>query len=398
MLTLMLESLLQEYRTRRLARFTVWALAYGAALWLADRLTRSSGGVPGVLWFLFWCCALVAGFYYLGRLFGYVRSRVLWRLRRRLVVAYIFIGVIPISLILVLVFLGAFIINGQFAAFLVVLKLRDHFDEIGQVNRVALDEARFTGEKSPQAMLARIEKFYVTEMIEHAKSYPGLTITLRLGNTARAFLLNGQPVNDPVTIPNWLEGEEFAGVVVDNGQIALRSMERTQTAAGKLTVVLSQPLTPELLDLVGEGIGPVGVLTMRPAGANLPGPTTRTSNGTFVQTGTVRSKSITLPEPENLFDFTVYGMYSLDPILWSGEKEEKAIAPALVYVFSRILALNGKLLATLGDYSQRVVYLFKAVLIFFLVIAGVALLIGVRLARSMTLALWPPRRQERRKK
>ena len=31
------------------------------------------------------------------------------------------------------------------------------------------------------------------------------------------------------------------------------------TPAGDLTLVLSQPFTPELLDLVGEGIGPVGV-------------------------------------------------------------------------------------------------------------------------------------------
>jgi len=251
MLTKGLEHLLHEYRTHRLARFTAWVLAYGAVLWVADRLTRIAGGVSGFFWFVFWVCALVSCVYYLIRLLRFVRSHLLWRLRRRLVVAYILIGVVPISLILVLVLLGAFIINGQFAAFLVVHRLGDHFDEIEQVNRVVLHEARFTGEKSPGALLARIQKFYVTEMIEHAKSYPGLTITLRLGDVAQAFLLDGEAVSDPGTIPSWLEGEEFAGVVIDNGQIALRSVERTQTPAGRLTVILSQPFTPELLDLVG---------------------------------------------------------------------------------------------------------------------------------------------------
>jgi sigma-B regulation protein RsbU (phosphoserine phosphatase) len=383
----MLDILLQEYRTHRFARFTAWVLAYGAVLWAMDRLTRATGDVDQLLWAIFWVCALVSGFYYLRRLLGFIRSRLLWRVRRRLVVAYVLIGVVPISLILVLVFLGAFIINGQFAAYLVVLRLRDRFDRIEQVNRVVLHEARFGGEKSPPAMLERIRNFYVTELVDYTKSYPGLTITLRLDNAVRAFLLDGEPVTDPVTIPSWLEGEEFAGVVIDNGQIALRSMERTQTPAGRLTVVLSQPFTPELLDLVGEGIGPVAVLTTRLAGPNpqLPqGISVQNSKGLFVQTGTVNSKSVNLSQPQNFFDFTVYGMSSLDPILWGGEREEKAVAPALVGVASRIMPLNGRLLAAMGDFSQTLVIIFKVVAIFFVVIEGVALLMGVRMTRSMT--------------
>ena len=38
----------------------------------------------------------------------------------------------------------------------------------------------------------------------------------------------------------------------------------SETPAGDLTLVLSQPFTPELLDLVGEGIGPVGVELYKP--------------------------------------------------------------------------------------------------------------------------------------
>ena len=141
------------------------------------------------------------------RLLRFIRSRLLWRLRRRLVVAYILIGVVPISLILVLVFLGAFIINGQFAAFLVVLRLRDHFDEIEQVNRVVLHEARYGGEKSPPALLDGIRKFYVTELVSYTKSYPGLVITLHLGNETRSFLLDGEPAENPAAVPAWVKGD-----------------------------------------------------------------------------------------------------------------------------------------------------------------------------------------------
>jgi sigma-B regulation protein RsbU (phosphoserine phosphatase) len=369
-----------------MARFTVWALAYGAALWVADRLTRAAGGVPGLLWLVFWVCVLVGAVYYLGRLLGFVRSRVLWRLRRRLVVAYAFIAVVPILLIVLLVTLGAFIINGQFAAFLVVLRLRERSDEIHQVNRVVLREASFTGEKSPQVVLDGIRNFYVTELVRHTSSYPGLVITLRLGGATRSFLLDGKPA-DPVTVPSWMKGEEFAGIVADDGLLALRSVERTRTPAGDLTLILSQPITTELLNLVGEGIGPVGVVTTEPVRANAPlrpGLRVETPRGTYAQKSAINSTSVKVPEPANLFDIAVFGASSLDPILWAGNREEKAVQPAFVYVTSRIGALTGQLLATLGEYSQIYVYAFKTVAIVFLIIEGAALLIGMRLTRSIT--------------
>jgi sigma-B regulation protein RsbU (phosphoserine phosphatase) len=380
--------LLEEYRTRRWGRFTAWVCAYGAALWVVDRFYRASGGAPALLWAVFWICALVAGVYYLARLLRFVRTRLLWRLRRRLVVTYILIGVVPISLIVLLVFLGSFIINGQFAAFLVVLRLRDHFDEIAQVNRVVLHEARYGGEKSPPLLLQQIQNFYVHEMSDHAKSYPGLAITLYLGNESRSFLLNGQPATTPSPVPRWITGAEYAGIVTDQGRLSLRSMERSRTPAGDLTLVLSQPLTPELLDLAGAGIGPVGIVETKrvdaPTAAASTGIRVDSAGGSYVQSRSVSSQSVRIPDPVGRFDFEVFGASSLDPVVWGGDREEKADAPAIVYVTSRIVALNGRLLATLGDFSQIYVFLFKTVAVIFLVIEIAALFIGVRMTRTMT--------------
>jgi sigma-B regulation protein RsbU (phosphoserine phosphatase) len=388
MLTKGFDLLLHEYRTHRLARFTAWVLAYGAALWVANRFTRASGGVPGLLWFVFWVCALVSGFYYLIRLLRFVRTRLLWRLQRRLVVAYVVIGFVPISLIVALVILGAWIINGQFAAFLVVLRLRDHFDEIEQVNRVVLHEAHYGGQKSPPAMLDGIQKFYVTELANYTTSYPGLVVTLHLGNVTRSFYLDGKPADNPATVPSWVQGGEFANIVADHGELALRSAERTETPAGDLTLVLSQPFTSALLNLVGEGIGPVDVLLTKQvdpraaAGAKII--FNSGSEGAYVPGNSIHSQSVKLPDPANFFDIEVHGASSLDPILWGGDKQEKSSAPAFVIVSSRIFALNNRLLATLGDYSGIYVFVFKALVIILLIIEGVALIIGIRMTRSMT--------------
>ncbi len=370
-----------------MAQFTAWVLAYGAALWTTNRLTRSSGGVPAVLWFIFWACAVVSSVYYLGRLLRFIRYRLLWRLQRRLVIAYILIGVVPISLVLLLAFLGGYIINGQFAAYLVILRLRDHFDEIEQVNRVVLHEARFGGEQSPSVLLDRIQRFYVTQLSDYQRSYPGLIITLHLGGVTRSFLLDGTPARNPGAVPSWITGEEYANIVIDHGQIELRAVARTRTPAGDLTLVLSQPFTPALLDLVAQGIGPVSVVPTKRAEAReaLHARIRVDSSGvTYVQNGTISSQSVKLPKPGNRFDFEVFGASSLDPINWGGQTEEKAGAPAFVFVTSRVFALNGRLLATLGEYSQIYVDAFEAVAIIFLIIEGVALLIGIRMTRSMT--------------
>jgi len=387
MLSKIFNLLLQHYRKNRLARFTAWVLAGGAVLWLLDHLTHSNSSILGLFWFVFWIFAIVSCVYYLVLLLRVVRRRLLWRLQRRLVVAYILIGVVPISLIVLLVFLGTFIINGQFAAFLVVHRLRDHFDEIEQVNRVVLHEARYRGSNSPQELLAGIEKFYLTEMAGYTQSYPGLAITLHLGEETRSFLLNGQTAPNPGPVPNWIQGGEFANIVTDGGQLALRSVERAKTPAGELTLVLSQPITPALLDLVGEGIGPVIVFVTREVERNTslsPGLRVESPRGTYVQSERIHSSTLKLPEPSNLLDFYVGGASSLDPINWGADRPTKAGAPSFVYVSSRIYALNSRLLATLGEYSEVYVFAFKAVAVFFLLLEVVALVIGIRMTRSMT--------------
>lgn len=381
----MIEALRLELRTHRMARFAVWIVAYGAALWLVEHLT---GAVPGLLWSLFWVTFIPSVVYYLVRGIRYVRHRLLWRLRRRLIVAYIFIAVVPILLIVLLVGLGAFIVNGQFAAFLVASRLRENFAELKQVNRAVIHEARLIERMAPDAMLERIRKFYVSELHEHQANYPGLEITVRLGSETRAFFLNGTPIAKAVSVPTWLTREEFAGIVVDEGEIAVRSVERNRTPSGELTIILSQPFTPELLDLVGAGVGPVGVVTTQPergeADRGRPGLHVKTPQGAYVQAGSVRSKSVQVPEPLNRFDFTVFGASTLEPVFWGGDREQKLEQPVFVYVTSRIVTLNHQLLATLGEYSQIYVFAFEAVAIIFLVIEGFALIIGIRLTRTMT--------------
>ena len=134
--------------------------------------------------------------------------------------------------------LGIFIINGQFAAFLVASNLRQHFDELQQVNRAAVDEAHLNRSSRAEEVLDRLQNFYIKELDKHAASYPGLEVTLRMGSQVRAFRLDGTKIQPPLAIPAWFKQEEFAGFVMDGSQLALRSIERGSTAGDSLVAIL----------------------------------------------------------------------------------------------------------------------------------------------------------------
>jgi len=123
-----------------------------------------------------------------------------------------------------------------------------------------------------------------------------------------------------------------------------------------------------------------------PGGAPPPGVNLRleTPQASYESSASISSRRVSLPEPASRLDFPVFGASVLDAIDWKGETQRQAAAPVIVYVSSRVMALNRRLLATLGDYSQIYVIIFKGIAVFLLLIEVIALFIGVRLTRSIT--------------
>lgn len=386
-----------------MARFAAWIFAYGAALSLADRF---SSGAPRLLWFLFWVTFIPVVAYYIFRLGALLRRYVLWHLRRRLILTYFFVGVVPIALILLLVLIAALIVNGQFASFLVVSKVNDRVDELEQLAQLAARHAERSSATSPQALVDDIEAFLVSEAEGQSAAYPALEMTFRLGSLERAFRLEGKAPVQPVSNPPWLKSDEFDGVVVDKDRLVLRALNRTSTPAGDLVVILSQPFTPELLDQVGQGIGPVSVFgpspgtqaaAANPTSANAAGaegqlaparppqalPITN-SAGRVLAAGGITSKSLPLPRAASFLDYTVHNLASLQPYVWQSPVERRETDAGLFYVTSRIVALNRQLLSTLGQISGVYWTVFAVVGIVFLAIELVAVIISWRLTRSIT--------------
>ncbi len=375
-----------------MARFAVWVLAYGLAVWVVDRFGR---GAPGLLWFLFWATALPTAGYYLFRLQDYIRRRLMWRLRRRLVAAYIFIGLVPIALILVLVWLGVTVMGGQFAAFIVANRLRLRSEKLSEMNRAVAHLAQADPESSPGKLADHLQAFYLGGLRQHAVSYPGLEITLQVGPEVRAFSLDGKVLARPVTIPAWLKDEEYSALIADRGRIELRAIDLGRTAAGPLKLALSQPITPLLLDQVGQGVGPVGTVVGKSTGNAISfgsgtrgakdsseGKRAKGDSGSSLEFA-VHSQHLSVPPAANPLDFAVYGTSTLVPVPWTGERQNSDEV-LFVYVTSRVFALSRQLLSTLGELSGVYVTAFYILAAILLGIELFSMVVGIRLNRSIT--------------
>ena len=68
--------------------------------------------------------SLVGGGYFVVRGLAFLQRRLLWRVRRKLIISYIFIGFVPAILIVAFFLLGGVLLFSNFSAYLVQSRLR----------------------------------------------------------------------------------------------------------------------------------------------------------------------------------------------------------------------------------------------------------------------------------
>src|SRR5499427_9935875 len=88
-------------------------------------------GISGKIFNFLLYLAVIAGLCLLFRFIGWSRSRLLWSLRNRLIVAYLFIAFVPLLLLLTLAVLAAQILYSQLAAYLLYQDLQRRVEMIG---------------------------------------------------------------------------------------------------------------------------------------------------------------------------------------------------------------------------------------------------------------------------
>ncbi len=332
-------------------RVTVWLGILCLLLWTATIFGSKLGGWAAFTTMVFAFCAMVVGFRW-----GY--RPLMWRLRNRLIVTYLFIGVMPILLLVLMGGLAGWAFAGQFSTYVAISDLTSELLHLQAANDA------LAAQLIPLENAGRLSAQIAGELTRASdERFPRRTVTVWRGD--RGFVLStggGLLETRPEKLPGFISGD-FTGFVVDNNELHLRAVKLQRVSDRVLSVISDIPITPELLQPTAARLGAITLLAIPDSGPS----------HNQVDAGLV-------PPRSRWFDLVLRAGTLFDVVDWqTGKKQEGGIG-----VVTRPSMLYATLFATMGDRFLIARDILFAIAIFFGLIEVVALYIGVRLSRSMT--------------
>ena len=404
------------------ARAACYSLVLALGLFLLEMLLglfapAASGSLGGWVKFLLFDAALLFSIV----AFRWLKGRILWRLRNRLIVTYVFIGVIPAVLLVAMALIAIYLFAGQFASFVVTSEINSQLRSMQAVNAAVGNElaSRIEKSESPTAeSLVGLRKRDRAWGRRRVCAWQGTRLLLTSGSTENPAAMTFPDFldkSDSEFAKAALEGKPFKEIVRDQGELYLRVASVFNVGGEKLTVVTGEPLDK---NLVADIAADLGEITLDAAGIGLENTpparnggndsTTKTAAGTasagksdkdrFTYSQNADGVKIegggqvvhprpmftvgTLAPPSSITDREITFGTPLSVVDWKGGKRSRA--GALVQVRTRPSVLYSHLFASLGDFAIGVEYILLAVIVIFAVIELIALIIGTRMTRTVT--------------
>jgi sigma-B regulation protein RsbU (phosphoserine phosphatase) len=361
------------YPRSGLARFTAWIgiLYVLFAIAAAVIPNASTWGDIAAGWRSFFGFALfVCGMLLLIR---WIRRTLLWRLRNRLIVTYIFIGVIPVVLILTMIGIAGYLLGNQLTTMMVHRDLKAEVQDLDTLNSTV-----------SSVLVSHIES--KTSSTPVLPSVSKSVISGRFPDAAVAAFLNGKNIQLPQAHPPAPDladpSRNISGVLSYNRGFAIRSYKESKTSAGALKVVIVVPISAALLARAVPDLGHVTLYSLEPVRGKNGGVTVKFSGGKENENMNPVPAVAAGPQPvaEHSFDLALLFASVFPTIDWSTGKE----SAAFVRVNTRPSVLFHRLFTDLGDVGSAILIALGAVAITFALIELVALFIGVRLSNTIT--------------
>jgi sigma-B regulation protein RsbU (phosphoserine phosphatase) len=390
----------------RMARLACYLAGLAAVLYGLEKLLavfklawgEHLGGWVGFLAFLAGVLFFILGF-------RWVKRRILWRLRNRLIVTYVFIGVIPAVLLVVMAGLTLYGLGGQFAVFVIRSEINSQLRSLEAVNAAVSNElaARLErGDKPSAESLAGLRKRDAAWERRHVCAWYG----------DKPLPLCDEYQGSSLSQPKFLKAK-FQEIVRDHGQLHLRVGSSLQVDNNKLTVVTSEPFDKELVGKIAANLGEITLYTSPITLDDTPEKKDGNQQGASSRVATDPNKpksgivitsneaNVSAKSDQQVLEqlFTVGSLPpaggTLDREIWFGtflpvvdwKTGQSQGGAAVVRVSTRPTILYSQLFAALGSFVEGVTYILIGIGIFFAIIELIALIIGTRMTRTVTAAV-----------
>jgi sigma-B regulation protein RsbU (phosphoserine phosphatase) len=343
----------------RLAWFTVYLAAVEVTLILVKWLLELSGArsaadpLSGWIGFL----AFVLGILGLFLALRWFRIHVMWSVRNRLIVTYLFIGGVPVTLVLLIAVISAYFLVGQFAASLPVSALQAELKRLQTVNS---STARIVARRAAAGRLLAVES------LPEDPTFPEKTVQ----------------VDDSASLPNWLT-DGFNNLVLDQNRLYLRAANTVDAGGRKLTVISSVPVDGKFLAPIAAEFGQIQLYIPRKDDQGNVNLTMKPGRGVVVNGSSTQSVTAgSLSPSQNRWDMT-FGYHTLlQPVDW--ETGRPLPLPSYLVGTTRISVLYAHLSGALSQWTSTLLFVLAGLVIIFGVIVLIALIIGIRLTRTIT--------------
>lgn len=365
-----------------MGRLALYLLLLRLAVFIAQQLllvadkpggAAAFDGLASILSFLLGCTLIVL-------LLRWVRNEMLWRLRNRLIVTYVFIGVIPILLIVTMVGIAGYMFSAQY----VTSEVRTDMDkEVRSLETIAQGIApELVGPALPE------DRRWKRRLENLERRFPGLEVTAWQGG--RAIPLHGIQAAERQK-PAWVK-DVFQGLVGEEGRLFLCSVVKGQSDT---LIAFRVPLTKTVADRSSAGIGEVRFLNLEEVQGNR-----RDARGLVIsekddQDATKNVNYEVAREPLVVGGVVPpHGPFRYDPevsyvnpvpyVDWKNGADKNVF----IKVVTRPSAMVDRLFLRAGQMGGVLLAVLKGLAVFFAVMVIIALFFGVGLTRTITSSVY----------
>ena len=331
--------------------------------------------------------------------FRWLRSQLLWRLRNRLIVTYVFIGVIPVLLLVMISIITLYLLAGQFASFVVTSEITSRLRSMESSNRAIAKQIanRYSQGEKPggEAIGGMRPQHREWSRRQVCVWYRNQTQPNCAGPAGAVEFAAPAFVND-----------NFREIVRDHGTLYLRTATVIGAEPESLRVISSEPLDRSLVAEIAAELGEITlyatVNVASPAAPQRPSNATLSVEEKNKQEIALNSSGLAsggdrvfeptftagvVPVASSAVDHEITFGTPLSVVDWGSLKGEPKQAGALVSVHTRPSVLYERLFKALGDFAKGVEYILLFIAVVFAIIELLALWIGTRLTRSITSAV-----------
>jgi sigma-B regulation protein RsbU (phosphoserine phosphatase) len=335
----------------RLALATLYLAGIEALLLLLQWVLKAihaagaADSLSGWTTFLGWTVSLLL--LWLG--LRWLRDHVMWSVRNRLIVTYLFIGGVPVTLAVSIALLSGYLVLGDMAVFSAVSEIKVEANRLGAANASAEEEIN-RHSSTPEKITAR------------DTSFPGRSIAI-------------VPTS---SVPGWVK-DGFSGLVSEKGHIYLRAVNSLQDPRGDAMVISSIQLDRKFLARIASRVGSLTLYSLDPNGDEKSLETSGSkAQGTAAASGRISAGSV--PAPINALDREVDFGGPIQVTEW----ENGSLRTRILGVTTRFSTVYSYITASMGIGSTVIVIALIGLAIAFAIVVLIALLIGIGLTRKIT--------------